>query len=263
MNTTEQRNIIYEKPPIEEVLCSIHFNPITELQTGHLGLLWQKFRPDFSASKDYNLLGPITNEDLGNRDMSPLPRVWFEHKDENELIQMQFNRFVYNWRKRRPGDIYPHYETFMENFEEYLSRFQRFLVEEKLGDFMPRLYELAYIDHILENEGWETISDLEKVFPNFISYKGQNTLPPNIREINYQMAFSLPDDSGQLQLSVRNARRRDDERHLLRVEFRATSNQPYREMRKWFDSAHDVIFDAFTNLASEEIQIKYWGRKTC
>ena len=262
MNTMEQQIITFDNPPIDEILCSIHFNSITGLQAGHLGLLWDKYRPDFSTTKDQNLLVPVSEEDLINRDAPPLPRVWFEHKDENELIQMQFNRFAYNWRKRRPDDKYPGYEKFMENFEEYLSRFQDFLTEEQLGDFAPIQYELAYIDHILENEGWETINDLEKVFPSFISYKGQNMLPPNIREINYQMAFSLTDDSGGLQLSIRNARRLSDDRHLLRVEFRAISNQPYSEMRKWFDSAHEVILNVFVNLVSDEIQENYWGRKS-
>ena len=81
-------------------------------------------------------------------------------------------------------------------------------------------------------------------------------------EINYQMVFSLPDDSGHLQLSIRNARRVSDNRHLLRVEFRAISNQAYRERRKWFDSAHDVILDVFSKLVSDEIQEKHWGRKS-
>ena len=262
MNTTEQQTIIYENPPLEEIICGIHFDSIKELKAGHLGILWQKLGSNFTSTEDHNLLSPISEEEMNYRALPPLPRAWFVHKDENELIQMQFNRFVYNWRKRRPDDKYPGYSTFIENFEKHLSYFQEFLVEQKLGDFTPRVYEIAYINNILENEGWGTISDLEKVFPNFLSYKGQDTLPPNIMEINCQMVFSLPNDSGQLQLSIRNARRISDNRHLLRAEFRAISNQAYRERRKWFDSAHDVILDVFSKLASDEIQEKYWERKS-
>ena len=262
MSATEQQKITFENPPIDEVMCSILFNPITDLRAGHLGILWNKFRPDFSGIEDQNLLNPVSAEDLNNLEKPPLPRVWFEHEDENELIQMQFNRFIYNWRKRRPSDKYPGYRKFMDNFEMYLSHFQKFLEEEQLGAVVPNQYEIVYIDNILENEGWETISDLDKVFPNFISYKGQNIFPANISEINWQMAFGLPDDSGQLQLSIRNARRVVDNRHLLRVEFRAISNQPYKEMRRWFDSVHDVIFNLFSNLVNDEIQEKYWGRKS-
>ena len=258
----EQRKTEYENPPLDETICSIHFDSIRELQAGHLGLLWQKLGSNFTSTEDHNLLPSVSDEEMNYRALPPLPRVWFVHEDESEVIQMQSNRFAYNWRKIRHDDKYPGYLTFIENFEKYLSYFQEFLVNQKLGDFTPRVYEIAYIDYILENEGWKTISDLEKVFPNFISYKGQNTLPPNIMEINYQMVFSLPDDSGQLQLSIRNARRISDNRHFLRVEFRAISNQAYRERRKWFDSAHDVILDVFSKLVSDEIQEKYWGRKS-
>ena len=253
----------YENPPIDEIVCGILFDSIKELQTGHFGILWQKFRPDFSIIEDHNLLSPVSAEDLNNRGTLPLPRVWFVHKDENELIQVQFNRFLHNWRKRRPDDKYLGYENVIENFEKYLSRFQEFLEEESLENLAAKQYELTYIDHILENEGWETLNNLEKVFPNFVSLKGQNMLSTDIREINWQMAFGLPNDFGQLQLSIRNARRVSDDRHLLRIEFSALSNQPYKPMRGWFDLVHDVIFNLFSNLISDDIQKQFWGRKSC
>ena len=263
MNITGEQTIKYENPPIDEIVCGILFDSITELRAGHLGILWQKFRSDFPGIEDQNLLDPVSEKDWSNRVIFPLPRVWFVHKDENELIQVQFNRFVHNWRKRRPDDKYPGYETVITNFEKYLSCFQEFLAEEKLGDLVPNRYEITYIDHILENEGWETISDLEKVFPNFISLKNQNMLSTDIREINAQMVFGLPNDFGQLQLSIRNARRISDDRHLLRIEFTALSNQPYKPMRGWFDLAHEAIFNLFSNLISDEIQKQFWRRKSC
>ena len=76
------------------------------------------------------------------------------------------------------------------------------------------------------------------------------------------MAFGLPKDLGQLQLSIRSARRTFDNRHLLRIELRASNNQPYKQMREWFDLAHKEIFELFSNLTSIEIQEKYWGRKS-
>ena len=263
MNTTEQRTITFENPPIDEIICNVLFDPIANLRAGHLGLLWQKFSPDFPGIEDQHLINPIPDEYLNNPDTPPLPRVWFVHKDENELIQMQYNRFVHNWRKRRPDDIYPGYPVVIENFEKYLSCLEDFLSEKRLGDITPTQYELTYMDNILEHEGWETITDLEKVFPNFISLKSQNLPSTDIREFSWQMLFGLPNDFGQLQLSIRNARRFIDNRHLLRVEFKAVSNQPYKPMRGWFNLAHEFIFDLFSNLISHEIQERFWGRKSC
>ena len=263
MTTTGQPAVKYENPPIDEFVCGILFDSITELRAGHFGVLWQKFGPDFSGIEDQNLLGPVSEEDMNSRSALPLPRVWFVHEDENELIQVQFNRFLHNWRKRRPDDKYPGYKTVMGNFENYLSSFREFLAETELGVLVPKRYEITYIDHILENEGWETISDLERVFPNFVLLKGQNILSTDIREVNWKMVFGLPNDFGQLQLSIRNARRVVDDRHLLRIEFTAYSNQPYKPMRSWFDVAHDEILNLFSNLISDEIQMQFWGRKSC
>ena len=261
MNTKEQRTIKYENPPIHEIVCGVHFDSIKGLQTGHFGILWRKFRSDFSRVEDHNLIDPIPKEDF-NRGAFPLPRVWFVHRDENEVIQAQRNCFYHNWRKTQYDDKYPGYEIVIKNFEKYLSSFQEFLSEEQLGNFVPNQYELTYIDLILENAGWETLNNLEHIFPSFIMLKDRNELLADIRGINWSMTFGLPNNSGQLQLSIRNDRQGRDGRHLLRLEFTASSNEPYNPMRNWFDSAHEVITDVFTNMMSDEVQYQLWGRKS-
>ena len=262
MNTTEQRTIKYENPPINEIICGILFNEIQKLQTGHFGVLWHKFRPDFKVSEDQNLIDPIPQEDLSNRGLFPLPRVLFIHRNDNEVIQAQRNLFFHNWRKKRYDDIYPGYNTVIANFEKYLSCFQEFLAEENLGDLVPKRYEITYVDLILENAGWETLNNLQHIFPSFVTLKDRNKLLADIREINWSMTVGLPNDSGQLHLSIRNDQRVGDGRHLLRIEFTAFSDQPYEPMRNWFNYAHEVIIELFTNLMSDEIQYQLWGRKS-
>ena len=262
MNTTEQQTIKYENPPINEVVCGVLFDQIQKLQTGHFGILWQKFRPDFTVIEDHGLIDPIPEEDLSNRGAFPLPRVLFVHRDANEVIQAQRNRFFHNWRRRQHDDEYPGYETVMENFERYLSRFREFLAEEKLGDIVLNRYELAYINFILESAGWKTLNNLGHIFPSFVSLKDRNRLLTDIREINWHMAFGLPNDSGQLNLLINSIRREDDDRHLLRIEFTARSNQSHEPMRDWFDNAHEIILELFSNLISDETQEHLWGRKS-
>ena len=261
MNTTEQQAITYENPPIHEIVCGVLFDPIKGLQTSHFGILWQKFRPDFSRVENHIPIAPVSQEDFDNQTKLPPQRIWFVHKDDNAIIQVQFNRFLHNWRKIRPDDKYLGYETVVENFERYLSGFQDFLAEENLENLVARHYELTYIDHILQNQGWETLNNLEKVFPSFASLKSQNMFSTAIREINWQTVFSLPNDSGQLTLSIRSGQRTSDNLPLLRIEFTAHSNQPYKPRREWFDYAHEVILKHFSNLMSDEIQER-WGRRT-
>ena len=145
MNTKEQQSITFENPPIEEILCSVAFEPIAELRTGHLGLLWQKFMPDFPLTGDQNVINPVPEGYYDNLDVPPLPRIWFEHKDANELIQMQCTRFIHNWRKRRPDDVYPGYPVVIGNFEKYLSCVKDFLSEARLEDITATQYEICLL----------------------------------------------------------------------------------------------------------------------
>ena len=268
MKTTAQSTIKFENPPIDEIVCDILFDSIKGLRAGHFGVLWQKFKPDFPETEDQILLAPVPREDLETPNKPSLPRVWFVHKNENEVVQVQRNRFIYNWRKRQADAEYPGYKKVIENFERYLSRFQQLLAEENLGNPIPKKYELTYIDLIPKGQGWEDLDGLEKVFPNLLSLTKQNIFPTGVRDINWQNRLSLPNNLGQLQMSIRNAQRVSNNQPLLSIEFKASSNQPHEPMRDypmrdWFDAAHDTIIKLFSNLISDEIQDKYWGRKPC
>ena len=261
MRITTQSPIIYENPPIDEIVCGMRFDPIKQLQSGHFGILWQKFRSDFPRTEDQNLVGPVSEEYLGSLDKLPLPRVWFIHENENELIQVQRNRFLHNWRKRRPDDEYPGYETVIQDFERYLSRFEEFLLEENLGNLVAREYELTYIDLIPKGQGWENPSDLAKVFPNLLSLR-QSVLLNGVRGINWQTIFALPNGLGQLIVSIRNAQRVPDNQQIIYIESNALSSGSYKPIRGWFNTAHSAITQLFSNLVSDEIQEKFWGRKS-
>ena len=261
MNTTS--TIKYENPPIDEIVCGLRFGSIKELKLGHFGILWQKFRPDFPKIEDQIPVNPIPAEDFEKPDKFPLPRVWFIHRDENEIIQVQRNCFLHNWRKMRSDDEYPGYEKVVENFEKYLSHFQEFLIEESLGHLVPQQYELTYIDLIPKGQGWESLGDLEKLFPNLLSLTTQGSLLNDVRGINWQIILDLPNGLGEVVISIRNAQRISNKQEVIHVQFMAVSNQAYQPMRGWFDDAHNTINNLFSNLVSDEIQEKFWGRISC
>ena len=261
MKRIGQPIIKYENPPIDEIICGIRFGSLEQLRSGHLGILWQKFRGNFPNIEDRNLVGPVSRKDFENPNKIPLPRVWFIHENENELIQVQDNRFLHNWRKRRLDDEYPGYDRIVENFEKYLSCFREFLVEENLGALVTKEYELSYIDLIPRGYGWENFGDLEKVFPSLLSSTGQSILSTSIRNINWQTILDLPNNYGQLRIAIRSAARTSNDHPLLHIEFNAHGNRQDESMRAWFDTAHNAITELFSNLVSKEIQEKFWRRK--
>ncbi len=265
MNQITESTIKFENPPIDEIVCGMFFDSIKELRSGHFGILWQKFRSDFPKIEDQIPINFVPVEDFKNFNFQniPLPRVWFIHRNENELIQVQRNCFLHNWRKRRTNDEYPGYEKVVENFESYLSRFQKYLVEEDLGHLVPKQYELTYIDLIPKGHGWETPGDLEKIFPNLLSLTKQGMLLNDIKGINWQIILDLPNDLGEVAISIRNAQRNSNKQELIYMEFKAVSNRAYQPIRSWFDDAHNTIMNLFCNFVSDEIQQELWGRKSC
>ena len=260
---TSQATINYENPPIDEIVCGIRFDSIKQLQSGHVGILWQKFRPDFPKIEDQILVNPVPKEDFENPKKLPLPRVWFIHEKENDLVQLQRNRFLHNWRKRQPEDEYPGYVRVIENFEKYLSYLQEFLAEENLGGLVAQQYELTYINLIPKGNGWEHLRDLGKVFPNLVSLTSQSIFSTDIKDINWQTVLGLPNNLGKLRVALRNGTRVSDNQLFLLTEFNVHSYQPYQPMRAWFDAAHDTIIKVFSTLVSDEVQEKYWGRQSC
>ena len=78
-----------------------------------------------------------------------LPRVCFLNQSETELIQIQTDRFIHNWRKA--GNVpapYPRYEGVRAKFRDEVSRFQQFLSDEKLGQVVVNQCEGTYVNHI-------------------------------------------------------------------------------------------------------------------
>jgi uncharacterized protein (TIGR04255 family) len=82
------------------------------------------------------------------------------------LIQFQFDRFYFNWRRRKEN--YPRYPYVIKQFEDILNTMESFFKEFELGNLNPIEYELSYINHIQKGEGWNTIEDLSKIFSDFI-----------------------------------------------------------------------------------------------
>ena len=142
--------------------------------TAYVGLLWQKFNDDYPYCQDLAPLTPsievideLPEISYALTDIPPLPRVWFINDSGNEIIQVQRDRFLYNWRKMNSQDIYPRYKNIIQKFKNHLSTFEMFLKEANLQEFSPLQYELTYVNHILQGEGWETYNDVGKIFPYF------------------------------------------------------------------------------------------------
>ncbi|MBI4192475.1 MAG: TIGR04255 family protein, partial [Betaproteobacteria bacterium] len=147
----------FRNPPVGEVVLSLQFSPIPGFQATHLGLLWSRFRTKYPKSETYPPIDPVI-EQFGTRPQPAqrirleviqsgfMPRAWFLNEDGTELVQVQQDRFIRNWRKLKETDEYPRYEKLRERFEEDFKEFNQFIRAENLPEIVPNQCEVTYIN---------------------------------------------------------------------------------------------------------------------
>ncbi len=254
----------YKRPPINEVVCGMRFHVLDKLRIPHVGLLWDKFRqeypiiqhaPPVASSKGEILIDSVTGV--------PLQRIWFINKLDDELIQFQFDRFYFNWRRRQ--DAYPRYSYVIKNFEAITDNILEFFREFELGELKPIEYELSYINHIPRGEGWNTIDDLPRVFSDFVWRQTTRRFLPNPSSVGWQAEFLLPEEKGHLVANLRMAIRTNDKVPLFVLNITARTGGELaadkKAIREWFDIAHEFIVRGFTDLTTPEVQKSVWERE--
>lgn len=261
----------YENPPVVEVVCGVLFKPIDTLLAPYVGLLWEKFKPEYPHCQEVPPLEPVIEHfgespapQLRFTEVPPLPRIWFIHADDTGIIQIQRDRFLHNWRKRRPEQEYPRYHAVIEMFRDRLSRLRSFLSEAELGTVEPLQYEMTYINHIPQGEGWNALSEIGNVFPDFNWQGARPRFLPELEGMNWRTAFVLPERAGRLYVTIRRVVRRSDGRPILLFELTARGigeDRTSDAMWAWFDLAREWIVRGFTDLTGEGVQKAVWRRK--
>ncbi|HEY1598674.1 MAG TPA: TIGR04255 family protein, partial [Pirellulales bacterium] len=214
----------YEDPPVIETAMSVEFAPLAEFSVPYFGLFWKTLAPTFQRSDVHpSLSSQIESFDSPRRQPGlsvefGLPgdvRCWFTDANGQSLIQVQNNRFVYNWRKR---DIpYPHYDKLRPRFSAQWENFQQFVTQNSLGDMRVLQCEITYVNHLEKGKGWQNFADLADVISVWARpEKGQRFLP--IPEtVTVAAAFQMPEKSGRLHITLHPAVRPDDGAEVMQL----------------------------------------------
>jgi uncharacterized protein (TIGR04255 family) len=269
-NTAEPE---FEKPPIVEVALGVQFSPLSALRTVHLGLLWSMFRKDFPRTEDQPPLARAIERfdkpdlPLFRIEPAPLtPRSWFLSKDGSELVQVQQDRFVHNWRKMGSNTAYPRYRNLREKFAENLRTFESFAKAEQLGEFKPDQCELTYVDHIESGEVWKDFTQVDAVIRSWQPPKTdvKELVHENVTlEINHLILGKDGKPRGRLHIRVAPVYRMSDHAPILSLEFlaRGAPLAPgINGILGFLDLAHDCTLGVFTTMTTTAIQ-KSWRLK--
>jgi uncharacterized protein (TIGR04255 family) len=242
----------FNKAPLSEVVCGVEFNA-PDFSSIHFGLYWQSIRDRFPAP-------PLDQPPIGVLEIiAPIPslrRVWFESVDRRRLIQLQANRFHYNWKRLAEHDEYPHFDVLYPHFEKEWNAFQEWWIELDKLPIQPMYYELTYLNQIDAALGWSSPKDTPKLF-SFLNVSLPDALPQLVSH-DCSMVFSLPDERGSLVMRLNQGMQIENGSNVLILELTARSSHCNIPISTWFSKSHEDIVRTFVRLLSETAKAS-WG----
>ena len=256
------QNLAFENPPINEVVISTYLNPpISDLRSEHIGLFWQRIKDEFPVVRQQPPVG--IRPELSDKEPFPMPRYWFIADDEVNLIQIQKNAFMFNWRRR--DHEYPRFHgNIKPAFDHYYSLFSEFIRRE-IGIAEPsiELCELNYINALEHCEFWAGPQETKTVIPSFsIVAPGINVLGSPDFNCNY--AYVVTTDL-QININIRSGVKAQQRNvPVLIFEIKAVGRmdqiaEPGTD--EWFERAHNAVISCFLGITNQEIQDRFWHPK--
>lgn len=267
----------FNAPPVIEVVLGAQFQPIAGLGVAHLGLLWQQFRKEYPKLEERP---PLSHEveRIGIQKISDsmqislqmvgvVPRIWMLTSSGEELIQVQQDRLVTNWRKNAaPKAEYPRYKNRKPDFVASLTKFMDFVKTEDLGDIVFDQCEVTYVNHIYPCEVWHNHEQLGNVFQGW----ARNYALPDAEAIGARIRHQIKDESGdflgRLHIEIDSAYTRtkpDDEYKPIFAMKLIARGKPMSDGLKgvidFLDLGHDTIVTGFTAITTPEMHSQ-WGR---
>ncbi|TXL69378.1 TIGR04255 family protein [Vineibacter terrae] len=262
----------FTDPPVVEVVLGVQFVPLDALQIAHFGLFWEKLGREFVTTESKpSLEQMIEQPDVHGQRVTfemiegfPGARVWFVNADKTELLQVQADRFIFNWRQGDVKKEYPRYPRVRECFDRYFREFVAFVADLGLGTVVPNQCEVTYINQILLAEGANDWGDLSNLF-QFWSGATSDDFLGTPEQVRINMAYRLERGEtfvGRLHVAAEPRIRISDQRKLVQLSLTARG-QPKGavpgEVLDFFDFGREHVVRSFASLTSPAMH-KIWGR---
>jgi uncharacterized protein (TIGR04255 family) len=261
----------FSNPPVVETVFSVQFDRLSAFRTAHFGLYWSEVRNRFPTTEEHGeipavverspeQLPPAVGIQFQALETPPTPRFWFIDKRRAELLQVQKDRFVKNWRKAGEGDLYPRYEQVRAGFDIDFNDFTQFVSRNQLGTIRINQCEVTYINHIVAGAGWETHADVDKVLN--VWAQPTSAYPGRAQDMTFHARFPMLDQDGQfvgrLNVSFRPVNRISDGAPMFLLEL--TARGQLGEGTEFFDLGREWIVRSFAELTTPAMH-EIWGRR--
>ncbi len=267
-----QKKLDFARPPVDEVVLSVLFQSLDGLLAPHLGQIWTEFKADGFVHIEEQPPSNRIVEEFSGRIPEPqleflrapeLARIWFTPDDRSQILQVQRDRFTFNWCKTESSQQYPGFSSICDKFEGFYNRFCQIINKIGIGEVNPLQYELTYIDQLKCGDGWNTLDDIGKIYNLFADSQNSDSFWSESESVMLRTSFTLPNLHSRLHLTISNRVKMPEESQTLQTDFtlRGFPENTDYTMIDWFKSAREQIREKFVSLFTESIQTQIWGRK--
>lgn len=265
----------FTRPPVIEVALAVQFEPLGGFDIPRIGEFWQLVRDELPEA-EVRSPSPREVEQFRERKARQLqielfaepvtPRCWFKSSRGTELLQVQPDRLVFNWRQQEGDDQYPRYAFVRERFESYLSVFERYIADREIGAIAANQCAVTYINHIDAGNGWMGFTELDRVLTIWSGRHSDNVLP-DVEDVGFSVRYRIPGEDGNPigRLHVRaEPRSRPDDPTVDRVQLLIMARgEPLAAgtdgILSFLDLGREYVVRGFSSLTTPHMHA-IWGR---
>jgi|SRR5712692_5070239 uncharacterized protein (TIGR04255 family) len=250
----------YTNPPAVETALGVRFSAIEGWNVFHYGLLLGKFKDEYPKQQLHPPLGEVTFQMSSTQAFADVPvRCWFINRDDTQLVQIQNNCFIRNWRKTDQTPDYLHYDVIRPLFQRDWTLFQEFLQEHGLRRPVPWQCEVTYINHFVRGRDWNDYKDLHLLYPVWKGLPNEGIFA-RPQAVALTVSYGLP-TGGSLQFVSQPAIRQSDGAEIIQLAITALGKPAGEsDVLSLLDSGREAVVRGFAGFMDDNAQ-KKWGKK--
>jgi uncharacterized protein (TIGR04255 family) len=264
--------ISFGRPPVSEVVLGVQFSePVVDLDVlANFGL---RVKGELPGREQHEALATV--EESFAATPAPrriqlrvvpgfvLPRAWFISADQRQLVQLQADRFVFNWRRMAPDDRYPRYAELRPVFERHLTTLRGCLAEAGRPPGTVNFAEVTYINELSWPDApTDRHPPLSRALQVVASVSDAGFLP-SVEDTTFHTRYRIPDPrdnetpAGRLYVSAEPALRSADAAPIYLLKMTAHIVTPMPDdaaMIRALDLGREWAVRAFDQLATPELK---------
>lgn len=247
----------FRRPPILEQAITVTFERIADFDVVDFGLFWSMIRDQFphtdTMPRTQVLVEMFDNQPaaFNMRLMHPveLPRSMFRN-ESGELVQLQDDRFGFNWIKSDDNSPYPRYDATKARFMELYEHFAAYVGGRYQAELSLQQCEITNVNIVPVSDFGGDFADMHHAFNVDTFDLGIEGVVPETYHRQRQYRIDDPNGApvGRLHLTINPVFRNDDQDKAFKFEITARSAPTITNITDamaFFDRAHEVINAAF------------------